>query len=422
LADLQYMERLLPAFAIAVASTASVIHAQTVRGLGFLPGGGYSWARAVSDDGSIVVGFSGTANGGTSAFRWTQAQGMIDIGLPGAEYSQAFGVSNDGSVAVGASTSSDGHDGAFRWTAQGGAVDLGVLAGDTDAAGCGVSGDGSTAVGYCYNRDTHVYHAFRWTPAQGMTPLGEFPGGTFSLATAISRDGSVIVGYGDAPGCQYDAAIIWRSGGPHVLDSSPQQEFTIFPSAVNGDGSVVVGGFNSFTRWDARTGPVDLGFRSDLRGPNFALSCNARGTLIGGCAGDPGIPQTGVLWTPNDGLVDARWYLSAAGVDMQGWFPASCTGITPDGRVIVGVATHFLEGGGSSWEAYLATIPRCGSPDFDRDGSVGTDSDIESFFACMAGRCCPTCDRHGADFDGDGAAGTDADLEAFFRVLSGGPC
>jgi hypothetical protein len=63
---------------------------------------------------------------------------------------------------------------------------------------------------------------------------------------------------------------------------------------------------------------------------------------------------------------------------------------------------------------------RCGSADFDGDGDVGTDADIEAFFACLAGSCCPTCGS--ADFDGDGDTGTDADIEAFFRVLGGGNC
>jgi hypothetical protein len=64
----------------------------------------------------------------------------------------------------------------------------------------------------------------------------------------------------------------------------------------------------------------------------------------------------------------------------------------------------------------------CGTVDFDGDGDVGTDADIEAFFACLAGNCCPTCWHLGADFDADGDAGTDADIESFFRVLSGGPC
>ena len=63
--------------------------------------------------------------------------------------------------------------------------------------------------------------------------------------------------------------------------------------------------------------------------------------------------------------------------------------------------------------------PRCPA-DFDGDGDLGTDADIEAFFACLAGNCCALCGS--ADFNGDGDLGTDADIEAFFRVLAGGPC
>jgi hypothetical protein len=82
------------------------------------------------------------------------------------------------------------------------------------------------------------------------------------------------------------------------------------------------------------------------------------------------------------------------------------------------------------WEAgfdnVLMTAPGggngCGTADFDGDGDSGTDADIESFFACLAGNCCATCFPGGADFNGDGDSGTDADIESFFRVLAGGPC
>jgi hypothetical protein len=64
----------------------------------------------------------------------------------------------------------------------------------------------------------------------------------------------------------------------------------------------------------------------------------------------------------------------------------------------------------------------CGSADFDCDGDVGTDADIESFFRCLAGTCPPSPCSSTADFNGDGDVGTDADIEAFFRVLAGGRC
>jgi hypothetical protein len=73
-----------------------------------------------------------------------------------------------------------------------------------------------------------------------------------------------------------------------------------------------------------------------------------------------------------------------------------------------------------SYSTRAALLSVCGTADFNGDGSVATDADIEAFFACLSGDCCPTCET--ADFNGDGAVGTDADIESFFRVLAGGPC
>ncbi len=67
-----------------------------------------------------------------------------------------------------------------------------------------------------------------------------------------------------------------------------------------------------------------------------------------------------------------------------------------------------------------AAQAQCGTADFNNDGDSGTDQDIEAFFACLAGNCCPLCQS--ADFNADGDTGTDADIEAFFRVLAGGNC
>jgi hypothetical protein len=76
---------------------------------------------------------------------------------------------------------------------------------------------------------------------------------------------------------------------------------------------------------------------------------------------------------------------------------------------------------GGFWAASGGALP-CGTSDFNGDGDFGTDADIEAFFACLAGNCCPTCYPGGSDFNADGDFGTDADIESFFRVLAGGPC
>jgi hypothetical protein len=73
------------------------------------------------------------------------------------------------------------------------------------------------------------------------------------------------------------------------------------------------------------------------------------------------------------------------------------------------------------WVPFI-TAPGCGSADFNCDGDVGTDADIEAFFACLAGNCPGAPCTSSADFNGDGDVATDADIEAFFGVLAGGSC
>ena len=89
--------------------------------------------------------------------------------------------------------------------------------------------------------------------------------------------------------------------------------------------------------------------------------------------------------------------------------------------------TYLIRVGGyaGSRGAGVVTIlshSSCGSADFNCDGDIGTDADIEAFFACLAGNCpAPPCTSN-ADFNSDGDVCTDADNEAFFRVLAGGGC
>jgi GEVED domain len=81
-----------------------------------------------------------------------------------------------------------------------------------------------------------------------------------------------------------------------------------------------------------------------------------------------------------------------------------------------------LYGNVEDYTVNVVTGTSCDTADYDCDGDVGTDADIEAFFACLAGTCPqPPC-TSSADFNHDGDTGTDADIEAFFRVLGGGPC
>lgn len=127
--------------------------------------------------------------------------------------------------------------------------------------------------------------------------------------------------------------------------------------------------------------------------------------------------------------------LASAGLRSSGGFGSTCTGnadfstqgVTWNGITTIRDSTGtiingatIVSGSGVDWIPPYA-LP-CGTADFDGDGDSGTDADIEAFFACLSGNCCPTCYLGGADFNADGDSGTDADIESFFRVLGGAPC
>jgi glucose/arabinose dehydrogenase len=97
----------------------------------------------------------------------------------------------------------------------------------------------------------------------------------------------------------------------------------------------------------------------------------------------------------------------------------------PDGLYFTGMYKDLdydlpTDPGAEIWRIRYAPSRPCCTADFNNDGDIGTDADIEAFFACLAGSCCPTCGS--ADYNGDGDVGTDSDIEAFFRVLAGGSC
>jgi len=133
--------------------------------------------------------------------------------------------------------------------------------------------------------------------------------------------------------------------------------------------------------------------------------------------------------TISDPLRFYTWDSTGAMVaDVQGWVSQRSSNFgwaVVGDETGIGNAMRFDSREGTNPPALVVTFTppsSCGSADFNCDGDVGTDSDIESFFACLSGTCpAPPC-VSSADFNGDGDVGTDADIEAFFRVLGGGTC
>jgi probable HAF family extracellular repeat protein len=272
-------------------------------------GGRDSTATCVSSDGSVVGG--DFDSGGSRAFRWTEAGGLVDLGAGSANY-----MSEDGSVITGGFTQAFVNH-TFQWTQAGGMVDIGTLG--TDIYPLGMSDDGSAIVGYSYLVGGNT-NAFRWTQAGGIANLGTL-GGTTSLARAVSSDGSVVVGHAYLVSGAENAFRWTQAGG--MVGLGTLGGTTSFANDVSADGSVVIGradllsGVNRAFRWTSATGMVDIG-AGDY---SVAKSCSADGNAIVGQVYNEADDNLRFFsWTLNGGFVDlgaspdsADFYLSADG-------------------------------------------------------------------------------------------------------------
>jgi probable HAF family extracellular repeat protein len=355
------------------AAVPGLLRAQELTSLGDLPGGSFeSFGRAVSADGSVVVGDS-VSTDGQEAFRWTSTGGMVGLGdLPGGGFqSFGFGVSADGAVVVGNSSSTNSVlDEAFRWTSTGGMVGLGDLpGGDFQSRANDVSADGTVVVGQ--SDSASGPEAFRWTSTGGMVGLGDLPGGSFeSRATAVSADGAVVVGRGiSASGVE---AFRWTSTSGMVgLGDFPGGSFISQAFDVSADGAVVVGtgnsasGFEAF-RWTSTGGMVGLG---DLSGGGFesaGLGVSADGSVVVGF-GETASGLEAFYWTASDGMESLADVLTANGVSVAGITLVSAEDLSDDGLVVVGIG----EFGNGGREAFIARVASGLIPLSEINRSVG---------------------------------------------------
>jgi probable HAF family extracellular repeat protein len=232
-------------------------------GLGRLPNTAGSWATGVSADGSVVIG-----NGlfWSTAFRWTSEAGIEALPVAGQTAINLAAISADGSVVIGAFQSGfvDGGRPAFRWSAAEGLIELGDLpGGGVFGRPMGLSADGSVVVGSTSvaSGSMDLYEAVRWTSAGGTVGLGALGDGHRSQATGVSADGSVVVGWsGSGDGASGQEAFRWTSAGG-IVGLGFLHESHNYSSAedVSADGSVIVGWSSSASGnravvWDAGHG------------------------------------------------------------------------------------------------------------------------------------------------------------------------
>lgn len=362
------MRRAIRATCIALATAcAGVVSAQpTFTGLGFLPGLTSSRAYGVSADGRYVVGESTT--GGSvdfHAFRWSQAGGMESLGVaPGGTVSQAFAVNADGSVVAATSPApyppgSFGLARAARWTAATGMVSLGnyqVPAGTYVTQGVtAMSSSGDTIVGAATYSGTQ--YGFMWTNGTFRT-LGIYGSGSYAVARGVSGNGLRAVG--DSSTSSGLRAVRWDvttpTGGisPVSLGILPGGIYSS-ATAISLDGQTIVGHANTYGvvvpfRWTQAGGMVSLGLPLGATEAR-ASAVNADGSVVVGYTGNFSTTRA-FMWTPAGGAVDLNTYLPTLGLDLTGWTLNEATGVSSDGRVIVGKG--LFAGVNQAW---VATIP-----------------------------------------------------------------
>ena len=388
----------------------------TFRGLGDLPGGLFSsQAAGLSADGRVVVGQAGGASG-REACRWILPGGPTSLGPadfgPFGDFASA--ASDDGSVLAVMRQAASQQAGGFtrfagyRFSDATGLVPLGDLPGGIESSTASdVSSDGSVLIGQSFDAASVV--AYRWTQATGMQSLGDLPGGPLaSNALAMSGDGTVIVGHGNSAqgieGWRWTAAT-----GMVGLGDFPGGTVESSAESISRNGRFIVGfgrtaeGLMAF-RWTADTGLEPLG---ELLGGTFlswAQVVSDDGERIAGRS-ETQAGHTAFFWTPSLGMVPLAPLLrlfSATGLD--GWNLLEVTGMTPDGRAIVG---NGVNPHGDN-EAFIATLPAslaCTSPlceacvDSDHDG-FGDPDRLSNL--CPPDDCPVDFDPGQGDFDRDG--------------------
>jgi len=344
-------------------------------GLGFLHGDTASAANAVSDS-ALVVGY-----GNRWAFVWHPATGMRALEFPNAQATIAYAVSADGVVAGQAIIGLYGY--ACYWD-EAGAYRIH----SRPSMATGVSHDGRTIAGWAENRATGRVVPFVFNRVERQLAFLPEPAGSAGTCFiyCVSGDGRVLGGmsmmrnpYFNDPrfgGAFTARGHVWIDGVPSVR-ALPSGGFGSQVNGLSYDGTYAVGSaqtepaFASPSQavlWDGAT-PTLLG---TLGGADSnALSTDRLGyQVVGGSRTADGNTRA-FYWTRTVGMVSLQDHF--AGLIPAGWTLTSASGISPNGRYIVGIGQN-PQGATEAW--LLDTGRNCYSGgDVDGNGCVD-DADL----------------------------------------------
>jgi len=336
---------------------ASPVSAASFTPLGDLVGGDfYSFAYAMSADGTTVVGESHSANG-TEAFRWNGGvmTGLSDLPL-GIFESSARGVSGDGSAVAGLGNGASGATG-FVWnTTTLTLTPLAPLLPTGTSQAYAISGNGLVAVG---SSDSLLgVQATSWVGPAAPVGLGDLAGGAFrSQALAASADGLTIVG--DSDSANGSEAFRW-TGTMAGLGDLAGGAFDSQALGASPNGALVVGrgesasGEEAFL-WTSGPGMVGLG---DLPGGTFqsvAYDVTNGGVVVGSSETAVGpeafVYSVGTMYRLIDVLV-----ANGLGAQVAGWTLVEARAISDDGLTIAGWGID-PDGNTHGWITTVGFIP-----------------------------------------------------------------
>jgi uncharacterized membrane protein len=315
--------------------------------LGDLPGGGdSSYVNGVSANGKTVVGTS-EGDAGNLPFVWKVETGMIVI--PGSASSSSSGtataVSADGRYTTGMRDGSVSRP--FRWDADDASLEELNSYGDS----YGISDDGALIGGSLYSRSGE--QGFYWTADANINVLPRFsPSDSGSSVRGVSGDGNFLVGSVSVGALR--PAMRWSMSAGYRLLAGPDGELPSAQAlAASFDGEVIVGALadGSAFRWTAETGIQPILEEATNEAVNAAArDVSADGSVVVGGS----LETTAFIWSAARGARPLRDVLIEFGLtDQLGDFrPLMATGISADGRTIVGVGT--IDGVS---RGFVATVP-----------------------------------------------------------------
>jgi len=300
-------------------------------------------------------------SGGT--FHWMPTSGVTPIGGLAVYHSTV-----DGRTFVGEALDPDKRVSAAVFTVGQGWQTLAGNVSPCDAflsSARGVSDDGRIVVGLLWVGCQTV--PFRWEQSTGMVPLSNVSSQSAS-ATGVSGDGHVVVGWReDSTGFREGAR--WLDGSEEIFQgpSGPAGE----ARAANRDGSIVVGltcqrasGLNPPAAWMWRQGaavtcfPVTPPSWAPVRPYTGLMQALSEDGRVTGGAITFGNDAESVVWFDGEPFL-LRDYLRSHGVAdaFDGWINTGfVTGISPDGRTIVGYGAGPL-----AFQGYMVILPPLGA-------------------------------------------------------------